>query len=235
MEDLIVEEEQEEVEEGERVVFATGGYDPVIRLWDVVSGRCLHSLAHAESHVNALAVSRDKRTLLAGGIRTLHLLAVGYGAMRIYDATGGISDRPLHIYEGHRGNVTSVGFQREGRWLWSAGDDGTVRLWDVRSPVSQRELKNTPRLRVTDGGRTMHLPDSAVYFMRRDIPVPIHSAVLHPNQVECLTADDGGVVALWDLAKQSVTRCFLSGSRSAVKTVAVAPDGQHIAAGNYDV
>lgn len=50
-----------------RVVFATAGFDPVIRLWDVLNGTTLLTLPHPESHVNALSISRDKRTLIAGG------------------------------------------------------------------------------------------------------------------------------------------------------------------------
>lgn len=206
--------------------------------------------------------------------------------MRIYDATGGISDRALNVYDGHAGNVTALGFQRDARWLWTASDDGTAKVWDLRSPLPQRELENMPRHRSpyesptsarpqervfeplerqtlkaalqestigtermrmeanarmlarTEGnrGRTMHLPNSALYFMRRDRPAPIHCGALHPlNQAEFVTADEGGVVALWDLGKEALLRVFLSGSRTPVKSVAISADGRFIAACNYKV
>lgn len=50
-----------------KVVLATAGYDHTIRFWDVLRGVTVHSLQHAESQVNAMAVSRDKRTLAVAG------------------------------------------------------------------------------------------------------------------------------------------------------------------------
>jgi WD40 repeat protein len=35
-------------------------------------------------------------------------------------------------YEGHTGNVTAVGFSCDGSWMYSGGEDETVKIWDVR-------------------------------------------------------------------------------------------------------
>jgi len=35
-------------------------------------------------------------------------------------------------YEGHTGNVTAIGFQKEGRWMYSGSEDNTIKIWDLR-------------------------------------------------------------------------------------------------------
>ncbi len=35
-------------------------------------------------------------------------------------------------YESHTNNVTAVGFQCDGKWMYSGSEDGTVKIWDVR-------------------------------------------------------------------------------------------------------
>jgi len=59
-------------------------------------------------------------------------------------------------YEGHVGNVTAVGFQKDCKWLYSGSEDGTVKIWDMRAPGYQR----------------MYETSSVV-----------NTVVLHPNQV----------------------------------------------------
>ena len=51
--------------------------------------------------------------------------------MRIYDINSN-STSPTQVLEGHSGNVTAVGFQKDSRWLYSGSEDGTVKIWDLR-------------------------------------------------------------------------------------------------------
>lgn len=45
------------------------------------------------------------------------------------------SDNPNPVvnYDGIQKNVTSVGFHEEGKWMYTGGEDNTVRIWDLRS------------------------------------------------------------------------------------------------------
>ena len=143
------------------VVLATGGYDHKIRFWEPTSGMCAKTLAFGDSQVNCLEISADK-SLLVGG---------GNPFIQIFDINSS-EDKPILTYDGHTSNVTSVGFQKDLKWLHSCSEDGTVRIWDPRSNSSTR-----------------------VY----DCGAPVNSVALSPNQAELITGDQNGFVKIWDL------------------------------------
>jgi WD40 repeat protein len=66
--------------------------------------------------------------------------------------------QPITSFEGHTNNVTAVGFERDGRWMYSGSEDGTVKIWDLRASGFQREYESRGA---------------------------VNSVVLHPNQVRC--------------------------------------------------
>ncbi|KDN49360.1 hypothetical protein RSAG8_02062, partial [Rhizoctonia solani AG-8 WAC10335] len=83
------------------VVLVTGSYDHEIRFWEAWSGLCSRTIQRSgeSGQVNRLSISPDKR-LLAAAI---------YTKVHIYDIAGN-SSTPRAVFEGHKGNVTSVSF-----------------------------------------------------------------------------------------------------------------------------
>jgi G protein beta subunit-like protein len=150
------------------VVLATGGFDHKIRLWEATTGTCPKLFRFADSQVNCLSISSDKTRLLAGGNPMISM----------FDLMGS-SDSPSQKYEGHTNNVTSLGFQRDGKWFYSASEDGTVSIWDTRSPTRQRTY---------------------------DCNSAVNSVTLNPNQVELITGDQSGTIRVWDLT-MNACRC----------------------------
>lgn len=55
----------------------------------------------------------------------------GYTRIRMYDLASN-NPSPVVNYEGLSKNVTSVGFQEEGKWMYTGGEDLSARIWDLR-------------------------------------------------------------------------------------------------------
>lgn len=82
-------------------------------------------------------------------------------------------------YEGISKNITDIGFQEDGKWMYSGGEDGKCRVWDLRS-------------------RNLNCPK--VY----DVRAPVTCICLHPNQAELFVGDQSGVIHRWDLKNDHI-------------------------------
>lgn len=51
--------------------------------------------------------------------------------MRLYDIASG-NGNPYMTFDQHTSNVTSIGFQSEGKWMVTGSEDGTLKIWDTR-------------------------------------------------------------------------------------------------------
>ncbi|EPX72225.1 WD repeat protein Pop3 [Schizosaccharomyces octosporus yFS286] len=109
------------------VLLVSSGYDHTIRFWEALSGICSRTIQHADTQVNRLCISPNKRFLAAA--ENPHV--------RLYDINSN-SQLPLMTFEGHTNNVTGVAFHCDGKWLATSSEDGTVKVWDMRAPSVQR-------------------------------------------------------------------------------------------------
>ena len=144
------------------VVLVTGGYDHKIRFWEATGGACVKILPHTISQVNCLSISYDKCLVAVGGNPQIQL----------FDVNSTV-DTPVLTFDGHTGNVTSVGFQKEMKWLYSSSEDNSVKIWDIRTPSCIRTM---------------------------DCFHPVNTLSLHPNQSELISGDQSGAIKVWNLA-----------------------------------
>eukprot|EP00978_Attheya_sp_CCMP212_P041582 scaffold240359_cov46-Attheya_sp.AAC.2 len=152
------------------VILATGGYDHNIRFWEAPSGICSRTLRYPDSPVNCLEITPDKQFLAAGG--NPHI--------RLFEINTALSN-PVLTLEGHTAPVTSLGFQRDGRYLYSCSEDGAycVRYCQtVGSSESRAEIISGDQngcVKVWDLGSSRCIndlvPDSNAGGSRARVPI----------------------------------------------------------------
>lgn len=58
--------------------------------------------------------------------------AAGWHNLRIYSLRDPTVNG-LHTFEVDQKNVTAVGFFADGRWLYTGGEEGSIKIWDMRA------------------------------------------------------------------------------------------------------
>jgi len=99
---------------------ATGGYDGIIRLWEVPSGKLVRVLVGHDSYIYGLAFSPDGQCLASTGSHD--------GTARIWNPQTGMT---LRVLKKHKGYTHWVAWSPDGKTLAVAGGtSGFVTFWD---------------------------------------------------------------------------------------------------------
>ncbi len=177
--------------------FVSGSWDGSARIWDVASGKVLVTIPYGALYVHAAAFSPDGRLVALGGNDKA-------GYVKIYNAQTGDLVRAL---DGHRDDVLSVAFSRDGRQLLTASYDKSARLWDV---ATGREVRR---------------------FLGHNWWV--WSAAFSPDESRIVTASQDGTAIVWSADTGRAGPPF-TGHSGPVYAAAFSPDGQSVVSGGYD-
>lgn len=181
----------------DQVIFCTAGYDNTIRFWEAHTGHCYRVLQHNDSQVNCMAIYPEK-TLLATG---------GYQQILIYDTMSNNTQHLINI-DGTVKNTLAIGFHERGNFMYTAGEDKTVKLWDMRS---------------------RSISCNSMYTNAH----PISCASLHPNQVDFMIGDEGGNLLRWDIRSNQAEQLIQKPS-SPIRSLSINQEGNMISAINNE-
>lgn len=204
-----------------------------VQLWDLASGtEHGRGLKGASDNYRTSIISPDGKRLAAGcGDKSVWVWSFEYAGMK-----------PMQL-KGHKGAVTGVAFARSAESLLSAGEDGTVRQWDLTTGTDKGSLNAAVGpirclafggKKVAVGGKTLGVRRRTASFSRFDG---------HQGHVNCVAfSSDGsllasggadGTVRIW-LVDEGTELARLEGHIKAVRAVAFGPDGGVLFSGGED-
>ncbi len=232
---------------------ASGSEDRTVRLWDVATGKEIATLTGHEGPVFTVAFAPDGRSVLSGGKDgTLRLWDVSrIGEPKQSSAANKASAVEARKFQGQEKAINAVAFSSDGKQALSAGEDATLRLWNVADGTLARSWsagnKRVYALAISPDGKqvlsagldgSVRLWDlsGGSLVWEGPAPGPLYAVAFAPDGKHALTGgyDKGGQrVVLWDLGTGQAVET-LQGPKEAVSSVAFSKDGKEALAGSYD-
>ncbi|KAL2021066.1 hypothetical protein VTK56DRAFT_7721 [Thermocarpiscus australiensis] len=205
-------------------ILVSGGCDRDVRVWDLSTGACLHTLRGHTSTVRCLKMS-DANTAISGSrdttlriwdIRTgvCKNVLVGHQAsvrcLEIkgdvvvsgsYDATAKVwsisEGRCLHTLQGHYSHIYAIAF--DGCRVATGSLDTSVRIWNAQTGECQAILQGhtslVGQLQMRGGTLVTGGSDGSVRVWSLERFCAIHRLAAHDNSVTSLQFDDTRVVS----------------------------------------
>uniref|UniRef100_A0A0N4Z9Y0 Target of rapamycin complex subunit lst8 n=1 Tax=Parastrongyloides trichosuri TaxID=131310 RepID=A0A0N4Z9Y0_PARTI len=142
----------------------TASHDKTLRKWSFETGAEIIQIKPKDAQINSMVINSDGKILATGA----------YCSLKLYDTNS--LDIIWSNIEAHTKNVQTVGFFKNGYEMYTGGEDGIAKIWDIRANKYSCEK---------------------AYQM----PSPLNGLCLHPNQNDLIVADAQGVIYIWDLGQ----------------------------------
>jgi WD40 repeat protein len=150
---------------------------------------------------------------------------------------------------GHQGAVRAAAATPDGRRIVSAGDDGTVRIWDL-ARGEERHFVSLPSERVNDlaiapdggtavaalSGGTLSILDLRRNLISSSLAAqdgPVQAVACTPDGKRAVSGGADGRLRVWDLASGTCLST-MEGHANWVRALAVATDGRRVVSASED-
>ena len=207
-----------------------------ITLWDVETGKELHTLPGHFNRINSLQFSPDGKFLASAGHDN---------QIKLWN----LETKEVEELTGHGGAVTSLSFHPKGHTLASASDDETIRLWSLETRDLIQSIKadqeQISSIAFSSDGKTLASAgfDHTIKLWDAPSGTLIQTLKGHRGAVTSLSfSRDGKVLAsasldrtikLWDTTESNLL-LTLSGHQALIWSVSFSPDGKTLASASED-
>jgi len=183
-------------------IIASAGEDQTIKLWQRETGKLIYSFVGVNEPIQTLAISPNGKSIIAGGLDG----RISQWQLDTKQYKSSFFAR-VNAPDSHDGVILQLAFAANERFIVSASNDKTLRIWGYHTG----ELK-----------RTLIGHEDAV-----------NTCAISPDSQIIASGSDDKTIKLWRFDHSYAYQTF-SGDRAAVNSLAFSNDGQYLISGGSD-
>ena len=183
-------------------IIASAGEDQTIKLWQRETGKLIYSFVGVNEPLQTLAISPNGKSIIAGGLDG----RISQWQLETKQYKSSFFAR-VNAPDSHDGVILQLAFAANERFIVSASNDKTLRIWGYHTG----ELK-----------RTLIGHEEAV-----------NTCAISPDSQIIASGSDDKTIKLWRFDHSYAYQTFI-GDRAAVNSLAFSNDGQYLISGGSD-
>ena len=229
-------------QDGRHVV--SGGQDATVRLWDIQTGKLVHTFIGHEGPVYGLAATSDGRRIFSVSNRD--------SSVRVWDVEAGTA---LNTLKPNSLHTLAIAITPDDCYIITGGDDGKDRVWDIGHSAMVRIREQGAGVfsiavspdgthLVSGSKRALGRDPTGILWLRDlDTGALLHTLHGHKGNVTRLvftpesrfmiSGGQDGDVNIWDVDSGTLLNT-LSGHTSAILLLWVSHDGRYLVTGAND-